>query len=226
VLRGFLNARSPLRILERGLHGGLGRGNLGLVLAGHGVGKTPFLVGVALDGLLRGDQVLHVALDSSVAHTRAHYDTLFDDLAQATRLEDEAVVRGEALRLLSIRAWPRARFGVEKLREALRVAEETGARPGLLIVEGFEVAAASGAELDGLAALARELPAELWLSAALPGEQAALPEGIAPGRFAVILALEPGHSAVALRALKDHDSPGAGKLRVSLDPRTLLLKRS
>ena len=46
--RKFLNARSPLRLLEKNLHGGLGRGNLGVVLAGHGVGKTSFLVGVAV----------------------------------------------------------------------------------------------------------------------------------------------------------------------------------
>ena len=30
----FLTARSPVRVLEKGLHGGLGKGNLGLVLAG------------------------------------------------------------------------------------------------------------------------------------------------------------------------------------------------
>ena len=50
--RRFANARSPLRLLEKGLHGGLGIGNIGVVVAGHGVGKTPFLVGVALDELL------------------------------------------------------------------------------------------------------------------------------------------------------------------------------
>ena len=55
MYRKFLSARSPLRLLEQGLHGGLGKGNIGLVLAGPGVGKTSFLVGVALDGLLRGD---------------------------------------------------------------------------------------------------------------------------------------------------------------------------
>ena len=49
MYRRFLNARSPLRLLEKGLHGGLGRGNLGVVLAGHGVGKTAFLVGLGLD---------------------------------------------------------------------------------------------------------------------------------------------------------------------------------
>ena len=55
MYRKFLNARSPLRLLEKGLHGGLGRGNLGVVLAGHGVGKTSFLVCVGLDELLRGE---------------------------------------------------------------------------------------------------------------------------------------------------------------------------
>jgi len=58
--RRFLNARSPLRLLEKGLHGGLGAGNLGVVIAGHGVGKTSFLVGVAVDELLREGRVLHV----------------------------------------------------------------------------------------------------------------------------------------------------------------------
>ena len=82
--RRFLNARSPLRLLEKGLHGGLGTGNLGVVLAGHGVGKTAFLVAVAIDELLRGGRVLHVCLDHTVAHVRAHYDTVFEDLASST----------------------------------------------------------------------------------------------------------------------------------------------
>ena len=64
----FLNARSPLRLLEKGLHGGLGAGNLGIVLAGHGVGKTSFLVGVAMDELLRKGRVLHVSLSHTVSH--------------------------------------------------------------------------------------------------------------------------------------------------------------
>ena len=64
MYRSYLNARSPLRLLEKGLHGGLGPGNLGVVLAAHGVGKTPFLVGLALDELLRGGAVLHAASSS------------------------------------------------------------------------------------------------------------------------------------------------------------------
>ena len=127
----FLSARSPLRLLERGLHGGLGRGNVGLVLAGPGVGKTSFLVGVALDDLLRGDHVLHVALDQSVSHTRAYYDTVFHELAHSTHLEDEARIHADINRLRSIRSYAAPGFGPGKLREAVKFEEEAGIRPRL-----------------------------------------------------------------------------------------------
>ncbi len=110
MYRTFLNARSPLRLLEKGLHGGLGPGNLGVVLAGHGVGKTAFLVGVALDELLRGGRVLHVCLDHSVSHVRAHYDTVYEELASSTQLEDAATTHTEIDRHRSIRAYAPSGF--------------------------------------------------------------------------------------------------------------------
>ena len=56
-----LNHRSPLRVFERSVHGGLGRGNLGVVAASAGVGKGAFLTAIALESpqeLLRYDDVL------------------------------------------------------------------------------------------------------------------------------------------------------------------------
>ena len=229
MYRKFLTARSPLRVLEKGLHGGLGRGNVGLVIAGHGVGKSSFLVGVALDDLLRGDRVLHVVLGQTVAHTRDYYDTVFGDLRATTQLADGAVVQGEIEHLRTIRALPAADFSVAKLREAVRLGEETGGKPSAVIVEGWDLAKAGAAELEGLRKLASEIPAEIWVSATAPSERSAgLPGELAPLRayFAVILALEPENGAVALRALKDHENPNPEALRVALDPKTLLLKRS
>jgi hypothetical protein len=229
MYRKFLTARSPLRVLEKGLHGGLGKGNLGLVLAGPGVGKSSFLVGVALDDLLRGDRVLHVVLDQTVAHTRAHYDTVFSDLRATTRLADGAAVQGELEQLRAIRAVPAAGFGPAKLREAVLLSEATGGKPSAVIVEGWDVTRASAADLDALRALANEIPAEIWVSASAASERIArLPSELASARdkFAVILALEPENGAVALRVLKDHENPNPEALRVVLDPKTLLLKRS
>jgi hypothetical protein len=229
MIQKFLTARSPVRLLEKGLHGGLGRGNLGLVLAGHGVGKTPLMVGIALDELLRGGNVLHVAIDQTVAHTRAHYDTLFEELASAARLDDAKQVHADLDRRRSIRAVTSGSFGAAKLREAVKLQQEMGAAPALVILESFDPARASRDELDDMRALAQELGAEVWLSVACPNEKVgALPGALASSRerFGVILALEPDGKSVALRALKDHENPDVSALRVALDPRTLLLTRS
>jgi hypothetical protein len=227
--RKFLNARSPLRLLEKGLHGGLGKGNLGLILAGPGVGKTACLVGIALDDLLRGGHVLHVSLDHTVSHVRAFYDTVFDDLASSTQLPDESEVHAEVNRRRSIRAYPPNTFSAAKLREAVKIEAEAGASPELLIVEGFDFGSAPRDELLDLRELARELEVEVWLSAAAPEESVAeLPPEIGPlaELLSVILALEPGDGSVGLRALKDHENPDVSALHVALDPRTLLLIRS
>ncbi len=225
----FLNARSPLRLLEKSLHGGLGRGNLGVVLAGHGVGKTAFLVSVALDELLRGSHVLHVALDQTVSHVRAWYDTVFDDLASSTGLENLAVTRSDIDRKRSIRAYPAAGFGASKLREAVKVESEAGGPPAVVVVEGWDLDSTPRDEVAELKALAQELQAEIWLSVACAGERIqGMPPTLARVQdlASVILALEPAEGALALRALKDHDSPDVSALRVSLDPKSLLLVRS
>ena len=229
MYRKFLSARSPLRLLEQGLRGGLGKGNIGLVLAGPGVGKTSFLVGVALDDLLRGEHVLHVSLDQSVSHTRAYYDTVFHELASSTHLEDEARVHADIDRHRSIRSYPTPGFGPGKLREAVKFEEEAGTKPGLVILEGFDVGAASKQEMLDMKAMAGEIDAELWLSVACPHEKVpGIPASIAKlaDAISVIVALEPEPDSVALRALKEHENPDPEALRVALDPKTLLLVRS
>jgi hypothetical protein len=229
LYKKFLNARSPLRLLEKGLHGGLGVGNLGVVLAGHGVGKTAFLVGVGLDELLRAGRVLHVCLDHTVAHVRAHYDTVFEELAASTHLENVAELHAEIDRHRSIRVYPANTFTSSKLRDAVKLEIDAGARPSLLILEGLDVETLPRDELAEIKALAGELAAEVWISSPAANERVErMPARLqrVGDLIGVVLALEPGDGTVALRALKDHDSPDPTALHVSLDPRTLLLVRS
>ena len=229
VYRRFLNARSPLRLLEKGLHGGLGTGNIGVVVAARGVGKTPFLVGVALDELLRGGSVLHACCDQTVGHVRAYYDTVFEELVSTTHLEDEATTHAEIDRRRSIRVFTPGGLTVSKLRDAARFDVEAGSPPSLLVVEGLDLAQAEREEIDGLRKLARELKAEVWLSTSCAEER---PDAIPPDvarlgdLVSVVLALEPGSGTVRLRALKDHGNPDVSTLHVALDPKTLLLVRS
>jgi hypothetical protein len=227
MYREFLTARSPIRMLEKGLHGGLGTGNLGVVLAGHGVGKSSFLVGMALDSLLRDQNVLHVSLDQTVDHVRTYYDTVFDELAQQSNLEDAATVHAEADRRRSIRVYASEGFHAGKLREALALEAEAGRKPDVVIVDGAEALAAT--DVKAIRELAAESSVELWLAVAGGDEQVrGLPDRLqaAADEVSVVLALEPGSEAVVLRAIKDHDNPDVSALHVALDPQSLLLIRN
>jgi len=228
VYRKFLNARSPLRLLEKGLHGGLGPGNLGVVVGGPGVGKKSFLVGVALDELLRSGRVLHISMTHSVAHIRDHYDTVFEELAANAHLEDETQVHVDVDRNRSIRVYPRNALTTAKLREAVKVESETAGQPSLVLIEGLDFKTTSREDFVDLKELAGELAAEIWLSVSSRKEQIAqLPPSVerVEDLVSVILALEPADDAVLLRALKDHDNRDLTELHVALDPKTLLLTR-
>ena len=228
MYRKFLNARSPLRLLEKGLHGGLGPGNLGVVIGGPGVGKASFLVGVALDELLRSGRVLHVSMTHPVSHIRDHYDTVFEDLAASAHLEDEAQVHVDIDRNRSIRVYPKNELTPAKLREAVKVESETSGQPSMLLIEGLDFETTSREDLADFKALASELAAEVWMSVSYSKEQIAeLPASVerVEDLVSVALALEPGDDAVLLRALKDHDNPDLTELHVALDPKTLLLTR-
>ena len=220
------NTKSPVRLLAKGLHGGLGAGNLGAVVSGHGVGKSAVLVGLALDELLRGGTVLHVAIDEPIARVRDHYGAVFEALASTSQLDDAAPSRTGIEQHRYIQAYRGSEFNASKLAHAVKVESEAGDRPTLVVIDGLDLTRVEPDDLAGIGALAQELSIEIWMTAQSESEVVdAIPPAIAPHEdsLSVILALEPRGRQVTLRALKDHDNPDLLDLHVSLDPTTLLL---
>ena len=128
----------------------------------------------------------------------------------------------------SIRSYSPQSFTASKLRDAAKVESEAGGRPSLIVIEGLDCEAIERDEFDDIKALAVELAAEVWVSAASaeesPGEIPAWLDRFGSAA-SVVLALAPNGDSVALRALKDHDNPDLEALHVALDPATLLLVR-
>jgi hypothetical protein len=218
-----------MRLLEKGLHGGLGVGNVGVCIAGHGIGKTSFVVGVAVDELLREGTVLHVALDQTLAHVRNYYDTVYEALASNTHLDDAVTIHSEIDENRRIHAYRSGQFSASKLADTVKVETEAGMRPSLIVVDGLEFSQLTPDEIGGVGALAEELAAEVWLSVHAQGtEIAGLPDSLGDTErlVSVILTLESRGEEITLRALKDHENEDLQNLHVGLDPRTLLLIRS
>jgi hypothetical protein len=228
-----LNERSPLRVLEQSIHGGLGRGNLGVVCAGPGAGKTAFLVGVALDVLMRGSQVLHVALDQPVERVKNYYDEILAELAREEDLEDAGDVRRQVDRNRHIHAYQEHSFKVEALdRSLFFLRQHTQMEPHLILVDGYDWASGSETEVSDLKSLARSNEAELWMSAPVDRNRpvthpSGYPDPVAryESLVDVLLRLKGENGTAHLSILKDHDNPHPGAIAVDLDPTTLLLVR-
>jgi hypothetical protein len=225
-----LNERSPLRLLEQSIHGGLGRGNIGVVVARHGLGKSAFLVGVALDDLMRGRKVLHVAIDEPVEKIRDYYDEIFMDLARSSGLENVGAERLEIERSRNIHTYLGNSFSIAKMRDALEFLKTyMDFRPSTLIIEGFRFEKASTETIAEFREIAHEIDGELWMSAVTHRHsnvnERGIPEPLAHLDQAVdvILSMEQGDKAVHLRLLKDHNNPDISASHVALDPTTLLL---
>lgn len=227
-----LNERSPLRVLDQSIHGGLGRGNIGVVVARHGVGKTAFLVGVALDELMRGRNVLHVSLEQTAERVRTYYDEIFAELSHAEALDDVWRVRTSIERHRRIHCYLGGTFSLERLRESLRFMEQNGEfRPRTLLIDGYDFASKTVDDLGGLRAVARDLEAELWMSAVTSRtarrDPSGVPEPVAHLGAAIDVILDMAHDGRAVRIglLKDHDNQDVSELKLALDPTTLLLSR-
>lgn len=228
--RKEVNERSPMRVLEASIHGGLGKGKLGVVIARHGVGKTAFLVGVALDDLMRGRQVLHVSLEHTGEKVRAYYDEIFSDLAHHAHLEDVWKVRLELERNRRIHCYLGGTFAMDKLRTAIAFDREHGEfRPEAVMIDGLDFGTLGPEDVDALRAVAVDLGAEMWMSAVTHRDSAigddGVPEPVArlAGHFDVILRMAHDTKAVHVSLLKDHDNPAPSDLRLALDPTTMLL---
>ena len=227
-----LNERSPLRVLKQSTRGGLGRGNIGVVVARHGVGKTAFLVGVALDDLLRGRQVRHVSLEQSVDRVLVYYDEIFADLVRERALEDPWKARLEVERNRRIHCYLGGSFSTDKLRQALAFKKEhSGFAPAAILIEGFEFEKASTAPLAALREIAAECDAELWMSAVTHRDSETDDRGVPEpvSRIAsdvdVILTMAHDGRGVHVALHKDHDNPKVSELKLALDPTTMLLVR-
>jgi hypothetical protein len=228
-----LTHRSPLRILERSVHGGLGKGHLGIVLARTGVGKSGFLTCLALDDLLRDRKVLHVACAATVDHVREYYDEMFADLAKTSNLEETVIAKDKIEHNRFIRSLNGRGLQLPQFEASLQMlARDVGFRPDVVLIDGFPFDEATIDEVRALRDCVREHGAELWMTQRLKAEEEQadwqqLPAGTArlAEVVAVCLLLQPVADSIRIRILKDHDNPVAD-LSLDLDPKTYLVRAS
>ncbi|MBN1895652.1 AAA family ATPase [bacterium] len=231
MLKKELIERSPIRVLEKSIHGGLGRGNLGAFTAWKGVGKTACLAHVALDKMLKGQNVLHLSFADNPQHIETWYRQVFEEVAASYRLDDAHAIFEEIQphRLIIHFKQKDADFG--HIRKSVQqINEGSGFNPETVIVDGLDLGKMEREALLLWKQFAEEQEAEIWFSATMQRDEKALEgPGIPPPLdclaelFSVIILLVPKPGYIDMKLLKDRDSGDLEKLRLKLDPKTLLI---
>jgi archaellum biogenesis ATPase FlaH len=236
MYRKEVNQRSPMRVFENSMHGGLGRGNVGVVASAPGMGKTPLLVQIALDDLLRDRKVLHISHEHTVDHVRTYYSEVFHELSVSSELSNPDGVMLEVERNRMIFSLMKGRVdepvsqrggrsSITRILEVVKFAKETAEFcPAVVIIDGFDLVYGSEEAFKALRELAKELNVELWLSAntePVPVGQLPPPLDRMQSLIDVIVFLESERDLVRLRLLKDHASNDIQSLNLRLDLPTM-----
>jgi hypothetical protein len=214
--------RSPMRIFEESIHGGLAAGELGTVTGRAGVGKSQTLVHVALDRLFRDEQVLHISLRESAKQVRTLYTEIFDGVARTAKVRgrerDQALVHVEANR--QILCFLDREYGVDDFIQALDFASRfMELEPSIVILDGIQ---GDNADiLTQLRALAGQRNFALWTSCRTHRDQ----DSAIPCRdvFDTIVTLDPVDTVVEVRAVKVHGADVSEPTGLHLHPGTMLV---
>ena len=231
MLRKELTRKSPIRILEKSIHGGLGEGNLGVFTSRKGVGKTACLVHVATDKMLRGQYVLHISFEDDPHYIENWYNQVFHEVSQAYKLSDAFDIKDEIIRNRLILNFKKDCLDFEEIEEKIEQFLKTiDFKPHCLIVDRFPFDTATPEQVKPWKEYAAQHQCEIWFSATLHREALQLDASNIPAPvnsfkdlFSVIIMLDPMEGYVDLKLLKDHDTEDLERLRLKLDPHTLLI---
>ncbi len=231
MIKRELNERSPLRILEKSTHGGLGKGNIGLICARKGVGKTACLVHIATDRLLRGLQVIHVSFAADTQHIMTWYEDIFSEIARRFSLDSARQVHDELRKHRIIMNFNHEGIGLARIIRSIQAMIRDGQfSADCLVVDGYDLYRTGHEELREIKAFAVDQKLEIWFSVSLREEDVKLP-GIPEflqdfsDDIGVLIRLQPKEGHIGLKLLKDHERRVSQDLELMLDPKTLLIVR-
>ncbi len=235
MLKQDLILRNPLRLIEDANIKILKEGELGAVLARAGVGKTAFLVQVAMDSLLSGKNVLHISLDQPVKKVCLWYEEVFNAITDEYDFKNSASLWEEILPHRFIMTFQSNGFQVNVMEERLNDLVEQGVfYPQVCLIDGLLFGDEVREPLTEIKLLLKEQGFPCWLSVRThrdePRTEKGLPETFSQVEdlFEVAFELAPSKNEVLIRVLKDRDGLRAqeeAEGRIVLDPATFLLKK-
>ncbi|MEA5033184.1 MAG: hypothetical protein VB025_13645 [Sphaerochaeta sp.] len=228
-----LNALSPLRAFDESLNGGLGKGNLGVLVSRHGIGKTACLVHLATDKLFRNEHIIHVSFSGNVEHVINWYKEVFRQISENRSLEDAATVYNEILANRVVMNFSQENVSVEKVLSSLETLIRQGSfNADAIMFDGYKLTVATEDDVRKIKQFAMDLRVEVWFSVSPVRPDVQFDDNGVPSTILryeslidVLIGLKYNETMdkVIMTLVKDGETIDPKPMRVTLDPKTMLI---
>jgi hypothetical protein len=232
MVKEELVQRSPIRIFEQSIHGGLKAGEIGIIASPNGVGKTSVLVQLALDKLLQSKKVIHVSFTQHTHYVLTWYEDIFDEFTSKKNLENADEIKNELVKNRVLMSFNQDGVSTDQMIKSLRaMILDGGFKADSVIIDGYDFSRIEKESITHVKDFATEMGISVWYSCSVNDgggdrydkENIPLVLGGFIGSIDVVIVLEPKPDHVELSISKDRNSVISKSTAMKLDPKTLLI---
>ncbi len=231
MVKEDLIQRSPVRVFEKSLRGGLKPGEIGVIASQSGIGKTSVLVQIAMDKLLQSKKVIHISFTQDANYVMVWYEDIFDEFIKKKNIDNAREIKGELVKNRVLMNFNQDGISTEMILKSLRaMIVDGGFKADALIIDGYDFAKTNPDQLKIMKAFAKELDLSVWYSCTVKGDSQLYDKRGIPlvlkdfmEIIDVVIILEPKQDHISFTASKDRDVYNPEAMALKLDPKTLLI---
>lgn len=224
MVKQDLISSSPVRFFDEAANGGLKAGQMGIITAKKGLGKTSVLVQFGIDALLQDRHLVHVSFDQKSSNVIAWYESVLSELCKKKNISDLSELSDSILRDRTILNFNQETFTLPKVVKTLAALKDGGIKVGALVIDGTDLDKVSKEDLSAVADFAKAEGLVVWFSGT--NESAVLSETVnkeLADYFATVGHLASDGSAVMLTVLKADGKESSASIK--LDSKTMLMSK-
>lgn len=227
MVKEELIQRSPVRIFESSIQGGLKAGEIGVIASPSGIGKTSVLVQIGLDKLLQSQKVIHISFSQHNSYVLSWYENIFEEFIRKQDVQNSEDLKDDLVKNRVVMHFNQAGMNTEQILRSLKsLILEGGFKAEGIIIDGYDFYQTDHEALAKVKTFAQELQVSVWFSCNIKEAPVEDIPAVLKGYIdllEVIIELEPKSDYIGLAVSKNREiiTPKNSSLR--LDPKTLLI---
>ena len=154
---------SPVQYFEK-VSPALKDGEMGLVTAKKGLGKTSVLVQFGLDSLVKDKATVHVSFDQHSSNVISWYSSILAEITKKKNISNLSEISEDIVRNRTILNFNQETFTLPKVVNTIKALNEGGLKIATLVLDGLNLANTSKEDLSLFADFIKKEKMTAWFS--------------------------------------------------------------